>query len=429
MASTEKPKILLVLGDPGFAAAMAKYLLQRGFETTLVKTPANTADVIRETKPAAVLISQLLTGGMDGPALTRKIRDAGYTTPLVLIAAVTSSAAVNDVVRVSSADQVLPANFLPEGLVALLRKAAAGESLDPHKQSVLTRKPPPDKDDTAAVRVAKHTSSPGAADALGGAKRALELELELGGAKSSNLTPKPVAAAPDTVAKSSVPAVAIDPAYMISRAFSDNVTGALRFVSGGAERTVHFHAGRPIVATSNIPEERIGQILIRKGKITAKELEAALHQVQKKQKRLAQIMVDMGVMTMREHDEELAEQYAERILALFAWREASVEFQPTPPPHELVQILLPPERLVSEGLRRHYEPARLQAALWDPNRVLRLAPDAGQRVPFLVLEPLEAAALVLIDGQRTVGQICSMAPGKVEALRALYATMCLGIAG
>lgn len=423
MASTERPKILLVLGDPGFAAAMAKYLVPRGFDTTLVKTPANTLDVIKEIKPAAVLLSQLLTGGLDGPALTRKIRDAGYTLPLVMIAAVTSTAAVNDVTRVSSADQVLPANFLPEGLVAILRRAAAGEAL---KEPVLTRKGP-ERDDTAAHRVAKHASAPGAADALGGAKRAIELELHLQDVPHTNATPKPVPPAPETVAKSNVPPVAIDPAYMISRAFSDNVTGGLRFVSGGAERTIYFHQGRPIVATSNIPEERIGQILIRKGRITPKELEQALHQVQKGKKRLAQIMVDMGVMTMREHDEELAEQYAERILALFAWREASVEFQPTPPPDELVQILLPPERLVAEGLRRHYEPARLQAALFDPNRVLRLAPDANKRVPYLVLEPLEAAALVLIDGRRTMGEIVAQAPGRVEAIRALYATMCLGI--
>jgi CheY-like chemotaxis protein len=394
-----------------------------------VKSPANTNEVIAEIRPAAVLVSQLLTGGMDGPALTRKIRDGGHTLAVVMIAAVASQSAVNDVTRVSSADQVLPSNFLPEGLVAILRRAAAGEHL---REPVLTRKGPekdkPDKDDTAAVRVAKQAADPGAKEALGGVRRTIELELQIGSVQASTATPKPVPAAPESVARSNVPPVAIDPAYMISRAFSDNVTGALRFVSGGAERTIYFSQGRPLVATSNIPEERIGQILIRKAKITPRELEQALQQVQKKQKRLAQIMVDMGVMTMREHDEELAEQYAERILALFAWREASVEFTPTAPPDELVQILLPPERLVAEGLRRHYEPARLQSVLYDPKRVLRLVPDAHARVPFLMLEPLEAAALVLIDGRRTIGEICDQAPGRVEAIRALYATICLGIA-
>lgn len=421
--TTAKPKVVLVLGDPGFATAMAKYLSQRGFDPTLVKQAANTVEVIQEVAPAAVLLSQLLSG-LDGPGLTRKIRDAKLTVPLVMIAAVSSQPAVADVTRVSSADMVLPANFLPEGLVAILRRAAAGEALN--VKPPLTRK---GKEDTAAHRVAAASTAPGAADALGGAKRALEIEMQITTAQPMKGAPRPVPPAPESVATASTPPVAIDPAYLISRAFNDNVTGALRFVSGGAERTIYLNAGRPIVATSNLPEERIGQILIRKGRITPRELDQALAQVKRKQKRLAQIMVEMGVMTVRDHDEELAEQYAERILALFAWREASIEFMPTPPPHELVQILLPPERLVSEGLRRHYDTARLEAALWDPNRVLRLAPDAGKRVPFLVLQPLEAAALILVDGQRTVSDICSQAPGRLEALRALYASMCLAIVG
>ena len=419
-----KPKVVLVLGDAGFAAAMAKYLTVRGFEPVLVKQAVHAIDTVKESNPAAVVASQLLSG-IDGPALTRKLREANLTVPAVLIAAATSTAGVLDVSRVSSADAVLPANFQPEGLVALLRRAAAGESLDPPKKRRETLKP----DDTAAHRVAKASAAPGAADAFKSAARAMELEDQIRSAKPGTGAPQPVAPSPASVATSTSPVVGIDPAYIISRAFADNVTGALRFVSGGAERILHFNQGRPIVATSNLPEERIGQILIRKGRITPRELDAALNQVKKKQKRLAQIMVEMGVMTMREHDEELAEQYAERILALFGWREASVEFTSTAPPHELVQIRLPPERLVAEGLRRHYDAARLQAALWDPNRVPRLAPDAPQRVPFLVLEPQEAAALVLVDGRRTIGEICGLAPAPLEALRALYGALCLSIIG
>lgn len=421
-----KPKVVLVLGDPGFAAAMGKYLTVRGFEPHLVKTAATAVDVVKETQPCAVVLTQLLSG-IDGPALTRKIREANLTMPVILIAAVTSPSGVNDVSRVSSADAVLPANFQPEALLNMIRRASTGDPLEPPKN----RKPPPapGKDDTAAMRVAKAAKDPGAAGAHTGAQRAMEIEAQIGGAKPVGGAPQPVAPAPQAVAVAKTPAVPIDPAYLICRAFSDNVTGALRFVSGGAERIVHFNQGRPIVVTSNLPEERIGQILIRKGKIAPSELDKALKLVEKKGKRLAQIMVEMGVMTEREHDEELAEQYAERLLALFSWREASVEFTVTPPPHELVQIRLPPERIVMEGLRRHYDTARIEAALFDPTRVLRLAPDAGQRVSLLQLEPKEAAVLVLVDGRRTIAELCQLAPSRLDALRALYASFCLAILG
>lgn len=420
-----RPKALLVLGDPGFAASLAKFLGTRAFDIVLAKSSAHALEVLPEVKPDVVVASQLLPG-MDGAALCQKVKYE-RDMPFIVIGAVTSSAGLNDLRRSSGADVVLAATFQPEMLVNALRKLTA---------------PPPAPGSTPSKGFPAATGSPSAPlKPLGSApppaptrpaegslaNLTLDIEEAMRAAPASTAPPKPVAPAPAALAASTVASSPMDPAWIVSRALVDNVTGALRFVSGGVERTLYFAQGRPIVVTSNVPEERIGQILIRKGMLAPQELEQALKLAAKKGKRLAEIIVEMGVMTQRDHDEELASQYAERALALFAWSEAAIEFQPHPAPDELVQIRLAPERIVVEGLRRYYDAQRLEIALHDPSRVFYPAPMAAERLPFLNLHPLETAALVLVDGRRTVAEVAAQAPARLEALRALYSCFCLNL--
>src|SRR5256885_2301550 len=119
---TGKPKVMLVLSDPTFAGALAKFLATRGFEPVLVKGSAGALEVWKDVKPEVVVVTQLLPG-VDGATLCRKIKDERPGLPFVIIAAVSSSAGINDVKRISGAEQVLPATMAPEMLVNALRKA------------------------------------------------------------------------------------------------------------------------------------------------------------------------------------------------------------------------------------------------------------------------------------------------------------------
>lgn len=421
-----RPKALLVLGDPGFAASLAKFLGTRAFDIVLAKSSAHALEVIPNVKPDVMVVSQLLPQ-MDGSALCQKVKGE-RDMPFIVIGAVSSSAGLADLRRTSGADVVLAATFQPEMLVNALRK--------------LTTPPVPAGSTPSKGFPAATGANPGALKPAAGAKPpaattrpaegslanlTLDIEEAMRSAPVSDESPKPVAPAPAAVAMSAAQSSPMDPAWIVSRALVDNVTGALRFVSGGVERTLYFAQGRPIVVTSNVPEERIGQILIRKGMLAPQELDQALKLAAKKGKRLAEIIVEMGVMTQRDHDEELASQYADRALALFAWREAAIEFQPHPAPDELVQIRLAPERIVVEGLRRYYDAQRLEIALHDPMRVFYPAPMAAERLPYLNLLPLETAALVLVDGRRTIAEVAAQAPARLEALRALYACFCLNL--
>ena len=56
-------------------------------------------------------------------------------------------------------------------------------------------------------------------------------------------------------------------------------TGILTLVSGGARKALYLKDGRVCFASSNLPNDRLGEILIREGKITVEEYEGSIRQL------------------------------------------------------------------------------------------------------------------------------------------------------
>ena len=224
----------------------------------------------------------------------------------------------------------------------------------------------------------------------------------------------------------------LEPASLLARAFLDRVTGALHFTRAGVERTAYLHSGRPVFVTSNVADERLGAILLRKEKITESELKEAVNFGLKKRIRLLEVFVQMGVLSEQERTWEVTEHYAERLLALFAWNSGVVQFRESPVPAEETPIVLPPERLLLEGLRRHYDLPRLQGLL-DAGRVLRSRPASMETLEAFAATPTEEAVLRYVDGTRSIAEVLAAAEESADAptitgrLRMIYACLCLEV--
>src|SRR5258708_36268124 len=53
-------------------------------------------------------------------------------------------------------------------------------------------------------------------------------------------------------------------------------TGILSLVSGGARKAIYVKDGRVVFGSSNLPNDRLGEVLIRGGKITVGECETSI---------------------------------------------------------------------------------------------------------------------------------------------------------
>lgn len=81
--------------------------------------------------------------------------------------------------------------------------------------------------------------------------------------------------------------------------YKDKETGILTIDSYGYSKTMYIKEGNVVFATSKCPDDRLGESLLRRGKITVKDYIITSKQI-RKDRRLGEILVDMGILTSEE---------------------------------------------------------------------------------------------------------------------------------
>jgi len=130
-------------------------------------------------------------------------------------------------------------------------------------------------------------------------------------------------------------------------------TGALTLRSGGVAKCIYVKDGQIVYATSTEQHDRLGEILVKAGKITRENLEHALR-ISKKSaglKRLGAILVEKGFLPPKELFRGLKIQVKEIIFSLFLWRDGEYQFEERLPP-DILQLHIDFEELISEIIER-----------------------------------------------------------------------------
>jgi tetratricopeptide (TPR) repeat protein len=175
------------------------------------------------------------------------------------------------------------------------------------------------------------------------------------------------------------------------------------------EAIVHFGNGEVVFAVRRRSTRRLGQLLIRAGKLTQAQLEQALdRQRTDPTKRLAEILLEMEFISGQELERQLRFQMEETVYELMSWDEGYFKFE------ERAEIgsqrLLAKVRvdsLLMEGARRIDEWSRLEAKVPHPEAVPVLAPVSDRDVKPLDLGTEEWELLSEIDGERDIRQIAA----------------------
>ncbi len=201
-------------------------------------------------------------------------------------------------------------------------------------------------------------------------------------------------------------------------------TGVLSVVSGGARKALYLKKGRVLFASSNLPNDRLGEILIREGKITVDEYEASIRAITKG-KRQGKVLVEMGALSPKDLWEGVQAQVREIVFSIFLWDEGQFHFEEsTLPDNERITVDLDILTLILEGVRRVDANGAVQSHYAEGMLLL----ERGEAVPPGLLEPYESHVLGLVDGERTVLEISHDSEiGDNETLKVLYALLCSGL--
>jgi hypothetical protein len=206
-------------------------------------------------------------------------------------------------------------------------------------------------------------------------------------------------------------------------------TGILTMVAGGARKALYLMKGRVVFASSNLPNDRLGEILIREGKITVEEYDLSIRAISKG-KRQGKALVEMGALSPKDLWEGIQFQVREVVYSVFLWEEGQFHFEESAlPARERITVDVDIFELILSGIRRIDANGPLQARYPQGDSVLeRIHADAlpSEDTP---LEPYERHVLNLVDGERSVLEICRESEiGDNETLKVLYALLCAGLA-
>jgi hypothetical protein len=202
-------------------------------------------------------------------------------------------------------------------------------------------------------------------------------------------------------------------------------TGILTLVSGGARKALYLKKGRVVFASSNLPNDRLGEILIREGKITVEEYDLSIKAISKG-KRQGKALVEMGALSPKDLWEGIQFQVAEVVYSVFLWEDGQFHFEESAlPEKERITVDVDILALILSGIRRIDANGPIQARYPKGDSVLERLHASDDPA----LEPYEGHVLNLVDGERSVLEICRESEiGDNETLKVLYGLLCAGLA-
>ena len=133
---------------------------------------------------------------------------------------------------------------------------------------------------------------------------------------------------------------------------ASKATGTLTLEHAGQEKSIYLKDGHIVFAASNMAEDRLGHILVKDGKLTPEQVEAALKLKAATRKRFGAIIAELGFITPKELFEGLKLQVKEIIFSLFRWGKGHYQFRPGHLPDEVIPLVLDPIQLISEIIDR-----------------------------------------------------------------------------
>ena len=110
---------------------------------------------------------------------------------------------------------------------------------------------------------------------------------------------------------------------------SEDKTGVLQFAQGNRIRSIYLRNGK-IVAASGREGLRLGQILHGKGMISQEQLQEALEKARETDKRVGEVLLDLGYIEEDGLKELIRYQIREAVLDISFWVEGDFEYRDCP---------------------------------------------------------------------------------------------------
>jgi curved DNA-binding protein CbpA len=206
-------------------------------------------------------------------------------------------------------------------------------------------------------------------------------------------------------------------------------TGILTVSPSSVTKTIYMNTGDVIFASSTYEDDRLGEMLLKAGKITVDQYDKSVEVLKSTGKRQGAILVELGYLTPKEIFWGLKYQVNEIIQSMFLLEDAGYEFKEGDiPAQEVISLKMSMGNLIYAGVNRIINWTRIRNEMPDTASVLKLTDNPLSLFQDIELSSQDKKILVLIDGKKTIKEVIDGSwMGSFEALKILYVLWSIGM--
>ncbi|MCJ7508749.1 MAG: DUF4388 domain-containing protein [candidate division Zixibacteria bacterium] len=207
-------------------------------------------------------------------------------------------------------------------------------------------------------------------------------------------------------------------------------SGRLNVTKGNQQKDVYFDKGGIVFASAlNSDSTLLGNLLLRKGRISKPNLERAISIHRVSGKKLGRVLVEMRLFNEEDITECLRLQIEEIVYSLFGWDSGEfVFYDGEAPPKDQSTTQLNTMNVIMEGTRRIDEWIEIQKLLPDGDTILKLVAHPNLANDSVKFTPEEYRTFLLINGERTLPEIVELSPyGEFITSKAIYKFIVSGL--
>jgi hypothetical protein len=218
-----------------------------------------------------------------------------------------------------------------------------------------------------------------------------------------------------------------DLAELVLDLHEQRFSGLLVLSNGGIGKSLTLQDGRMVFASSTDLDDRLGELLLRRGRISLRqyvEAGAALAPG----KRLGTVLVEQGVLSPKDLVKAVVEQVQEIIYGAFQWTEGQYRLNAGATSAESITLNISTPDLILEGIRRIEAWTRIDRAVGGLHARYERATAYEGTLRAMTLSPEKVTLLMGLDGTRTVEAICQASSlADFEVCRVLWAFRVIGL--
>ncbi len=208
-------------------------------------------------------------------------------------------------------------------------------------------------------------------------------------------------------------------------------TGILTFRRDALRKTVYLREGRVVFGTSSDPDDRLGESLLLRGKITARQYLQASNMI-RPDRRLGAILVEMEALEPDELVPAVEQHVRDILMDLVCWNRGDYELVMRDGDDieaaSVVNLNISTENLILEGIRRCRSWSQVLRGIGGDIGVV-MAPTGDTDLLYkLDLSTEEQEVLAQVNGRSSAEQICQVSYlSDFETCRILWALLVLGV--